>query len=220
MYSPATLREAEAALLHANLILRVDRRIRPTDQLVRLRAFEDRDAVEILAVCLAVFAGTPDHEVNPDAPSAPLTDPDQRAEIGAAAEDFVLDVCRRELDSLGRSDLAAKTQRVSLISDSLGFDILAPVIGGASRRLEVKGQSTSSRPFVRFFLTRNEFEVGRRCPEWSLVCCQVGSSPNVVGWCKAGTLAPYLPQDRNGRWTEALVTLPISTLFPGLPDPI
>jgi hypothetical protein len=78
----------------------------------------------------------------------------------------------------------------------------------------------ADRGSIRFFLSRNEYEVGRRNPDqWALVACTFGAagvdSVDIVGWCRAITIQPYLPDDCGGRWTEALVRLPASQLRGG-----
>jgi hypothetical protein len=114
-------------------------------------------------------------------------------------------------------------QQVSVISDALGYDVLAPRIDAAPRKLEVKTTaSLVDKGLMRFFLTRNEYEQGRRAPEsWSLVACHfVDMQVIILGWTPARTLMPYLPDDGNGRWAEALVRFPLSGLAVGIPSAI
>jgi hypothetical protein len=222
MHSSGELRESEAILLSAGLLRREAGLLIPDLRLVAVSTLSDEDAGPVLAAALSAYQNS-DLETEASTSSGTWDSVDyleRRAEIGEAAEEFVLHLCRTELTALGRPDLADQAQRVSLISDGLGFDVLAPVISGTSRKLEVKGQEKTPHHTARFFISRNEYEVGRRSDDWALVCCATATSPQVLGWCRAAVLAPYLPQDRNGRWTEALVTLPSSALTSGLPDPI
>lgn len=147
---------------------------------------------------------------------------DLRAASGAAGEEHVLSELRREFMELHRPDLAKACKRVSLVSDAFGYDISAPTLRGDSRHLEVKTQTCAKPPAtVRFFLTRNEYDTGRaQSAQWALVLCTKplhDGDPQIVGWCRAATLASYLPADSGGRWTEALVRLPASVLRAGLP---
>jgi Domain of unknown function (DUF3883) len=147
-----------------------------------------------------------------------------RIEVGLAGEIAVVEACRADLTSLGRADLAPAVHQMSLLDDSLGYDVVAPMAGGPMRWLEVKTSKQATGAIFQFFLTRNEYEVGRREPGlWSLVACIYDSDLNVakvLGWCRARALHPYLPEDGNGRWAEALVRLPQSVLFDGIPPAV
>jgi hypothetical protein len=141
---------------------------------------------------------------------------------GEAGEIAVAAWCAQELMALGRPELAAQVQRVSLVSDRFGFDVSAPTTDSAPRQLEVKTTGSMVTKVFRFFLTRNEYEVGRRNPRtWALVACQeLDEIVSIVGWCRASELERYLPDDASGRWTEALVHLPIRALFPHAPSAV
>lgn len=146
-----------------------------------------------------------------------------RAEAGARGEEFVVDACVAELRALQRDDLAAHVQRVSLISDSYGYDVAAPKVVSDARLLEVKTAASADGGIFPFFLSRHEYDTGRRLStQWSLIACTPGEGKEfaLLGWCRAATLTPYLPQDHNGRWTECAVRLPLSALLPGLPPPV
>ena len=223
MHRYADLERAEQALLSAGLLWRDDQRLMPSITLCDATELPDDDAVDVLEAMLSGAHWRWSESAGSSVPAElanVMLDVDRRVEVGAAAEEVVLQHCRLQLKHLGREDLARKTKRVSLISDALGFDILAPMIGGSSRQLEVKGQTTPPGSTVRFFISRNEYEVGRRSERWALVCCSVDDASHHLGWCRAVALEPYLPVDRNGRWTEAVVMMPRSALTPGIPDPI
>ena len=141
----------------------------------------------------------------------------QRA-LGEAAEESVVKACRALLLERGRGDLARKVRRVSLISDSVGYDIQSPDLSGSDCRLEVK---CFRGPHPRFYITRNEFEVGLRLPRWYLVLCRAApnSRPSVVGWTTLAPLVGRMPLDldRSARWQSAKVQFGESELRPGLP---
>jgi hypothetical protein len=145
-----------------------------------------------------------------------------RTLLGERGEEFVVDCCRSELESLGRSDLSNRVRRVSLVSDSLGYDVLAPSIGSSDRHLEVKTSTRRAVGSFEFFISRNEFEASRREPTtWALVACRAGQDGiALVGWCRGAALFAYLPDDQNGHWTEARVRLPDSVLAEGFPSAI
>jgi hypothetical protein len=140
--------------------------------------------------------------------------------LGERGEEVVVNSCRTQLIELGRPDLAEKVQRVSLISDQLGYDVTAPRANESSRRLEVK--TTSRRgSSLTVYLSRNELTYGLRDPDWMLVICQateVGPI-SVVGWCHAGVLEPSIPRDVSSRaaWVSARFDLSLADLELGLP---
>lgn len=214
------LRIGEAILLRLGLLVEIDGSLRPLPGLAVLARLSEDEALHVLAVAsgatptdLALYGAASDE-------SSGMFDPALLAALGAAGEEEVVRACRDELLGLDRPDLAAQVQRVSLISDALGYDVVAPRINGAPRLLEVKTEARPSSGVFRFFLSRNEYDVGR-LQQWALVAC-VGSASvmEVIGWCRSATLRQYLPDDRNGRWTEAVVRVPMTVFVDGLPDAV
>lgn len=206
-FTSSTLRAGEALLIEAGMLRLIEGRLTPTE---RLAAFVSiGDATEAAATLDRIL----DHQASED----------DRALAGAAGEEFVLATVKDELHRLHRPDAADRCERVSLISDAFGYDINAPTVGDTMRRLEVKTQTVDDNPSTaRFFLTRNEYDTGRSNPaEWALVACSRARNGDLalLGWCRAATLTSYLPADQGGKWTEALVKLPLSVLSPGFPAP-
>lgn len=209
-FPPSSLRAGEELLLAAGLLRLEQGRLLPTSGLVNLVAIADEEAATAaLKRVIAERTRTADH-----------------TKTGNAGEEHVLAEVRAELEMLHRPDLAEKCEQVSLVSDYFGYDVTAPMItGSATRLLEVKTQTVDRpTPSARFYLSRNEYDVGRNHPtEWALVACSRGVSggeTQILGWCRAATLSPYLPADQGGRWTEALVQIPISLLAEGFPPAI
>jgi hypothetical protein len=148
-------------------------------------------------------------------------DPLARAETGDLGERYVVGECQAELERLGRPDLAAQVRQVSVISDQLGYDVVAPHVNRGVLRLEVKTTRRASAHDVSFFLSRNEARFGGRDSHWRLVVCRVrqDGATEVVGSCGGETLEPFLPTDtRQGKWTAAALVVPIADLHPGLPS--
>lgn len=147
---------------------------------------------------------------------------EERILVGETGEEFVAQVARAELLHAGRGELAGQVQRVSFIDDGLGYDIQAPTLDGRLRLMEVKSSTGRSAGAFTFFLSRNEYDVGLRNPTtWAVVACRIHDDRSVdgaeiLGWTPASALRPYLPEDGNGRWTEAYLRLPRSVLTPGL----
>lgn len=137
---------------------------------------------------------------------------------GAAGEEAVVNACQTQLERIGRSDLAVGVARVSLISDALGYDVVAPRCDGGNRLLEVKTATDPPVGVFPFFISRNEVETGRAQRLWSLVACRRDVElTTILGWTVAESIKPYLPDDAAGRWTEAFVRIPTTLLVPGLP---
>lgn len=204
----ASLRAGEALLLRLGLLTEVDGRLYPTDALAVLAHLEPEGAVEVVRRQTQV-----------------RDDEGLRELVGAAGEQVVVDACVDNLTALGREDLVRLVQQVSLVDDSLGYDVSAPVIGdGPGRMLEVKTSAGVLQGVFEFFISRNEYDVGRRNPDaWSLVACSWTSATQVAeifGWCRAASLAAYLPTDGAGRWTEARVRVPRAVFASGIPPAV
>lgn len=196
---------AGLAILSAAGFMDVDGdQLTPTPALILLAGLLDHEAVRHLR---RVFADR--------------TSARSRIESGAAGEAAVVEACRAELVSLGRPDLAGKVMQLSLLDDALGYDVSAPSLTDQVRLLEVKTAGRPTDAIFPFFLSRNEFDVGRRERAWALVACAATEgSASIIGWCRASALVPYLPDDRRGRWTEAFLQLPRSVLLDGIPPAV
>jgi len=206
-HTAVDLELAEARLVESGLLVQDAGQLVPAARLTAIVRADDRLAVNLLRRALGE-------------PSAPEV-ANARALVGERGEERVVRQCRDELEAMGRLDLSLQVQRVSLVSDSLGYDVWAPSIGTAARQLEVKTSTLHAVGSFDFYISRNEFEVGRREPAWALVACQAdGESVTVSGWCRALSLGVYLPDDQNGYWTEARVRLPRTVLAPGLPPAV
>ena len=201
----ADLMAGEQVLVATGLLERTPTgRIKSSDKLRALAALDDREAIAALRAILIR-----------ESESA------QTAETGLLGELEVMRQCRAGLKVLGRSDLSHRVQQVSILDDSLGYDVSAPMIGAGTRHLEVKTSQLESRDTFDFFLSRNEFNVGRRDTYWALIACRrQGDCVAILGWCRIQSLYPYTPQDGNGHWTEARLHIPRSVLFDGIPPAV
>lgn len=193
-----------AILMDIGLVVQEGDRLIPKTALLLLAGLSDADALRHLRrVC------------------AEQVDSLARVQSGVAGETAIVEACRVELSSLGRPDLAAKVTQLSVLDDTLGYDVSAPTLTERVRLLEVKTTTHPSEAIFTFFLSRNEFDVGRRERSWSLVACEAsGDAASVIGWCRASALVPYLPEDHHGRWTEAFIRLPRSVLLEGIPPAV
>lgn len=140
--------------------------------------------------------------------------------LGALGEEYVAERCREQLRAAGAEALAKSVSRVSLISDQLGYDVVAPRLDGSSRRLEVKAtRRLAWRGEV--YISRNEFEIGLLDPDWSLVVVEIDAeeTPSLLGWCRAEDLVAKMPVDRHhlGRWSRVRLLQADGMLSGGLP---
>lgn len=89
-------------------------------------------------------------------------------QLGRAGEEFVIDLERRRLSAVDRSDLARKVRWVAQEDgDGAGFDVASFDQDGRERLIEVK--TTNGAAATPFFMTRNEMAVaGERSEHWHL----------------------------------------------------
>lgn len=147
-------------------------------------------------------------------------DATERARIGELGEIAVLEACQAQLTLAGEAALAADVQRVSAISDELGYDITAPRRNATIRRLEVK-TTRAHGPIAPVIVTRTEATVGQADTQWMLVVVRLSDEDeaDILGWIGGHQIAPLLPTDQHNdaRWETALLRLPVTHLTSGLP---
>lgn len=240
IFSVADLIAAEDALVAAGFIRRTGDVLTLTPLLDTLVDADEDDAIEVLTVSLLGERGpgAADRDEIEDTLEALVQDPARREalllalgrrwddrlrrEIGAIGEEIVVAYAKEELAALGHADLARAVRRTSLVSDQLGYDVVAPRVGAPPRLLEVKATAATSAPLV--FLSRGEADSGSRLSDWALVVCSVRDVLNrtgeVVGWCQRGDIDDLLPEDVPGsRWQSVAIELEQLPLQPGLPRP-
>lgn len=84
--------------------------------------------------------------------------------LGRAGEAFVVDLERNRLKEGSRADLARKVRWTAVEDgDGAGYDVSSFSLVGHPKFIEVKTTNGSSR--TPFFLTRNEWDIARQCPE-------------------------------------------------------
>ena len=84
----------------------------------------------------------------------------QTRQLGAAGEEWVIDLEREGLKRAGRPDLAGRVSWVSReVGDGAGYDIGSFRLNGEERLIEVK--TTNLGPKTPFYITRWEIEVSR-----------------------------------------------------------
>jgi hypothetical protein len=84
--------------------------------------------------------------------------------LGRAGEAFVVDLERNRLNEGNRADLARKVRWTAAEDgDGAGYDVSSFSLEGHPQLIEVKTTNGSSR--TPFFLTRNEWDIAKQCPE-------------------------------------------------------
>ena len=107
--------------------------------------------------------------------------------LGKAGEEFVLEVERKQLAEIDRSDLAKKIRWVAAEDgDGAGYDVLSFDRSGREKLIEVKTTNGSAR--TPFFLTRNECSLAIERPmDWQIYRVHLfASAPRIF------TIAPPL----------------------------
>lgn len=218
--------------------------LRPSSELVDLLAAGESQAVAVILELAVGFLAERQlstlmkrQDAIEELTRAVEPDPDRREELllrlarrfdttarrllGERGEEHVVSQAVSELKAIGRLDLASRVRRVSGASDQLGYDVIAPRLGGM-RRLEVKTAVARHDGLFHFFLSRGEYETGRRDLDWAIVACELLEERIVViGWSRAVTVEPYLPVDTDAsRWASADVLVPAAILHRGLPPAI
>lgn len=141
-------------------------------------------------------------------------------EFGLEGELAAITAWSEALAAHGRRDLVDEISHVSLRSDTLGYDVVAPDLTGEDVRLEIKTVG-STRNHLTIYLSRNEFETGMRDRRWRLIIFRRNAEGtfDVHGWLSAPDIATHLPQDRSeiAAWTATRIDLSADDLRPGLP---
>jgi Domain of unknown function (DUF3883) len=260
LHDHESLSSGERLLVDVELLTETGARVVPTAQLLALRRLPLESFVETLlffvlteqrelwldqlaiteevpwelvpADVAAALASTFEHPEQREAfvlAAARKVDRQALEAFGAEGEESVLEACRKHLTGLPH--LIDEIAHVSLVDDTLGYDIASPDRAGHRHRIEVK--ATSALPgWAEFFLSRNEASVGKHDPQWSLVVTrrEVDADKGalvmrVVGWLRFADLEDLLPKDPSiapddsarSTWASCRVTLPDDRLRPALP---
>lgn len=139
-----------------------------------------------------------------------LVDTQNRKLVGAAGEKAIVSL-------LEDADLGI-VDHVAAARDGVGYDV-SVTTGDHEWHLEIK--TTTKRARLAMFLSRNEWEVGRRDSQWRLVLVGLlgeTSELAVIGNVARAEIEHLLPADRSGlaRWESSRVTPTTEAISPGL----
>jgi hypothetical protein len=117
--------------------------------------------------------------------------------LGDRGEKIVMDLEKKRLTDAGRKDLAKKIERVSLKSDSFGYDILSFEIDGKNRFIEVKATRSNVGP-ANFFFTANEFQKAKETENYYIYMVYDVTSESPKIWAIKN---PFYPENKNALMT-------------------
>jgi hypothetical protein len=117
--------------------------------------------------------------------------------LGDRGEKIVMDLEEKRLTDAGRIDLAKKIERVSLKSDSFGYDILSFEINGINRFIEVKATRSNVGP-ANFFFTANEFQKAKETENYYIYMVYDVTSESPKIWAIKN---PFYPENKNALMT-------------------
>lgn len=117
--------------------------------------------------------------------------------LGDRGEKIVLDLEKSRLINAGRKDLAKKIERVSLKTDSLGYDIRSFEKDGTVRYIEVKATRTKVGN-ANFFLTANELKTAQEIDNYYVYMVYGVTTDSPKVWPIKN---PFKPQNKNALMT-------------------
>lgn len=143
--------------------------------------------------------------------------PEVLKEIGRIGEEKVIEELREKL----HPELHRRIVHVSKRDDSSGYDISTPSIieHTTQLKLEVKTTCQPGSSF-RFFLSRNEFEVGLKDKDWRIVMVEKqGNNVRILGHLLISAIATLFPidQDERVKWKSVRVSISRDQIRTGLP---
>ncbi len=113
--------------------------------------------------------------------------------LGDRGEKIVLDLEEKRLKDAGREDLVKDLKRVSLKSDSLGYDILSFETDGSERLIEVKA-TISKAGTANFFFTANELLKAQESKNYYIYMVYDVTSKSPKVWAIKN---PFKPKSKN-----------------------
>lgn len=113
--------------------------------------------------------------------------------LGDRGEKIVMDLEKSRLSKAGRNDLANKIERVSLTSDSYGYDIVSFDEDGTERYIEVKA-TRSNVGVANFFFTANELRTAQGTKNYYIYMVYEVTTDEPKVWAIKN---PFNPENEN-----------------------
>lgn len=125
----------------------------------------------------------------------------ERERVGAAGETELVDLLRRATNAI--------VEHVAAFSDGFGYDI---AVTGEHHAAHLEVKSTTRRNRLSVYLSRNEFEVMLRDPNWVLIAVRLTPDLKIdgVGSVPTDWIRARVPQDIDiaGRWASCRLDVP------------
>jgi hypothetical protein len=137
--------------------------------------------------------------------------------LGLQGELYVIEELKKIIDE----DRHLLIDHVSQRNDLLGYDIASPSTKTDKEKmyLEVKTSRYVTDSFT-FFLSRNEYEVGKKLHDWYIVLVNLEHDDfTIFGHVDSKSLIEYIPVESNidSSWTGLRINFPVEDLQLGLP---
>lgn len=155
-------------------------------------------------------------KIEPNLKWAKKYDNTQLLEIGLAGEKAVLNLLYQQVDKRYHS----RIRHIAVVDDTVGFDIIAPSIKDHEKSvcLEVKSTVRPADDFT-FYISRNEFNVGKKTQNWSIVCVKIKNDiPAILGHLNLDQISDLFPMELSEQvtWQSLKVTVPLTLINEGL----
>ena len=133
-------------------------------------------------------------------------------EIGLKGEEAVMELLGDQIDERYHHRIS----HVSLFDDTAGFDIVSPSVKNheESMFLEVKTTVRPADDFT-FYISRNEFNVGKKTQNWSIVCVKIkNDTPLILGHLNLDQIRDLFPMEisEQVKWQSLKVTVPLTMI--------
>lgn len=138
--------------------------------------------------------------------------------IGDSGEKFVIYSIKSKLPS----EMHSKIIHVADVNDYAGYDIYSPSVNNIEKnvKIEVKTSTRNRDQDIQFFLSRNEFEVGRRNRDWCIVFVSIDNgTKQILGHLYCYQIESRLPRDvdPSANWQNCKILVDTFLLHGGLP---
>ena len=151
-------------------------------------------------------------KIEPNLKWAKKYDNTELIKIGLKGEEAVMDLLNNQIDERYHH----RIRHVSLFDDTAGFDIASPSVKNHEESMfsEVKTTVRPAEDFT-FYISRNEFNVGNKTRNWSIVCVKiVNDTPLILGHLNLDQIRDLFPMEisEQVKWQSLKVTVPLTMI--------